>query len=175
MQWQRLDQEEPFVGRCGDVGDELGSQIVATRQVQNIMRLAFLYEKEYAPYNKWFGSAFAKLGYARELQSLFNAIFGADRWQTRQAALGKAYEFMARWHNRLGLTDFVPEELGYFHERPYLVINAGNFTHTLLRTIQDPTIHHLSPKIGNIDQFCDSTDVLSNPTAFHRLKQTFFL
>ena len=30
-QWRRLDQEEPFVGRTAEVGDELGSRIVAAR------------------------------------------------------------------------------------------------------------------------------------------------
>jgi hypothetical protein len=28
-QWQRISQEEAFVGRCGEVGDEVGSAIVA--------------------------------------------------------------------------------------------------------------------------------------------------
>ena len=28
-QWQRIAEEEPFVGRCGEVGDELGSAVVA--------------------------------------------------------------------------------------------------------------------------------------------------
>src|SRR5215211_7265291 len=30
-QWQRISQEEAFVGRCGEVGDELGSAVVAAR------------------------------------------------------------------------------------------------------------------------------------------------
>ncbi|MDQ6602372.1 MAG: DUF4037 domain-containing protein, partial [Chloroflexota bacterium] len=37
-QWQRLSQEEAFVGRCGEVGDELGSAVVAARLVREIMR-----------------------------------------------------------------------------------------------------------------------------------------
>src|SRR5262249_43200317 len=43
-QWRRLDQEEPFVGRTGQVGDELGSSIVASRLVRDLMRLCFLME-----------------------------------------------------------------------------------------------------------------------------------
>jgi hypothetical protein len=30
-QWKRIAQEEPFVGRCGEAGDELGSRIVSGR------------------------------------------------------------------------------------------------------------------------------------------------
>ena len=32
-QWRRLAQEEPFVGRCGQVDDDLGSAIVAARLI----------------------------------------------------------------------------------------------------------------------------------------------
>src|SRR5262249_26364753 len=32
-QWTRISQEEAFVGRCGDLGDEIGSQVIAARLV----------------------------------------------------------------------------------------------------------------------------------------------
>ena len=60
-QWRRLDQEEPFVGRTAEVGDELGSRILAARLARDLMRLCFLLERRYAPYSKWLGSAFARL------------------------------------------------------------------------------------------------------------------
>ena len=37
-QWRKIDQEEPFMARCGDVGDELGSRLVAARLVQDVMQ-----------------------------------------------------------------------------------------------------------------------------------------
>ncbi len=60
-QWHRISQEEAFMGRCGEVGDELGSRLVAGRLVREVMRLAFLMERQYAPYAKWFGTAFSRL------------------------------------------------------------------------------------------------------------------
>ena len=42
-QWQRIQQEEPFVGRAAEVGDELGSSLIASRLVRELMRLHFLY------------------------------------------------------------------------------------------------------------------------------------
>ena len=39
-----------------EFGDELGSQVVAARLVREIMKLAFLMEKKYAPYSKWLGT-----------------------------------------------------------------------------------------------------------------------
>ena len=66
-QWARISQQEPFVGRTGEVGDELGSALIAADLVQDVMRLGFLMERRYAPYSKWFGSAFAQLGCAARL------------------------------------------------------------------------------------------------------------
>jgi hypothetical protein len=57
-QWTMIAEEEAFVGRCGYVADEMGSRLVAARQVQRMMRLGFLLEQRYAPYSKWFGVAF---------------------------------------------------------------------------------------------------------------------
>ena len=41
-QWRRVAQEEAFVGRCGQVGDELGSHLAAAPLVRDLMRLCFL-------------------------------------------------------------------------------------------------------------------------------------
>ena len=60
-QWQRIAQEEAFAGRCAQVGDDAGSAVVTARLVRDVMRLGFLIEREYAPYSKWLGTAFARL------------------------------------------------------------------------------------------------------------------
>ena len=60
-QWTWVAQEEAFVGRAVEVGDELGSRVMAARVVRELMRLCFLLERAYAPYSKWLGSAFARL------------------------------------------------------------------------------------------------------------------
>jgi hypothetical protein len=46
------------MARCGDVGDELGSRLVAARLIEELM------QKQYWPYAKWFGTAFSKLACA---------------------------------------------------------------------------------------------------------------
>ncbi len=60
-QWRRIGQEEAFVGRTAEVGDELGSRVVAARLVRDLMRLCFLQERRYAPYGKWLGTSFRGL------------------------------------------------------------------------------------------------------------------
>lgn len=57
--WLRIDQEEPFVGRTGGSGDDLGSRIIAARIARDQTKLAFLVERRWAPYSKWLGRAFA--------------------------------------------------------------------------------------------------------------------
>lgn len=57
----RLSQEEPFVGRCGEVGDDLGSAVVAARQVRDLIKLCLLMNRAYPLYGKWLGTVFAAL------------------------------------------------------------------------------------------------------------------
>ena len=82
--WQKIGQEEPFVGRCGDVGDELGSSVIASRLVHIMMHLSFLMEQDYAPYSKWFGTAFLKLKCAKDLSPMFQQIFICNNWKDRE-------------------------------------------------------------------------------------------
>ena len=44
-QWRRIAQEEAFVGRTAEVGDEIGSRILTARIVRDLMRLCFLIER----------------------------------------------------------------------------------------------------------------------------------
>jgi hypothetical protein len=59
--WSRIGQDEHLAPRAGYAGDELGSSVIAGRLVSSIMQLVFLMEKRYAPYAKWYGTAFARL------------------------------------------------------------------------------------------------------------------
>lgn len=84
VQWKRIAQQEPFVGRCGDVGDDLGSALVAASLVRDLMRLCFLIERTYAPYSKWFGTAFARLACAGQLLPLLAGVVAATSWPGRE-------------------------------------------------------------------------------------------
>jgi hypothetical protein len=158
-QWGRIGQEEAFVARCGDVGDELGSRIEAARLVRELMRLAFLMERQYAPYAKWFGSAFALLACAPRLQPSLMATLAADTWRERERHLAAAYSVVAELHNGLGITEPLPIEVSHFHNRPYLVIGGDRFYAAIQRRITDPEVQRLPRCAGSISQWVDSTDV----------------
>lgn len=172
-QWTRIAQEDVFVSRTGDVGDDLGSRLIAARQVQNIMRLAFLMAKAYAPYPKWFGTAFAALPCAADLAPMFGRVWQAAAWRAREAALNETYLYMARWHNDLHLTEPLPAEVGHFYERPYRVIHSDQYAEALYRQIQDPQVKALPHGLGSIDQLSDATDILSYPARFPKLAALF--
>jgi Domain of unknown function (DUF4037) len=166
-QWHRVAQEEAFVARTAEVGDRLGSVVTANRQARELMRLALLLARRYAPYQKWLGTAFARLAHADGLPDhLRRAVTAADPSE-RQAGLAAAYAALAERHNSTGLTPVVPPIIGPYHRRAAQVLMADRFTHALLETVDDPWLRRL-PLIGSIDQHTDSTDVHADPRLYRR-------
>lgn len=158
-QWRRIDQEEPFVARCGNVGDELGSRVVAARQVKEIMHLCFYMEKELAPYIKWFGTAFSGLRCANKLQPHLKRIFLQEHWKDREKNLSQVYLILAEMHNNLSITEYIEPKITNFHERPYAVPQSDRFVQALLRRVKSPRLKSLIRPIGSLNQFTDSTDI----------------
>lgn len=173
--WARIGQEEHLMGRAGAVGDELGSALIAARLVGDIMRLCFLMERTYAPYPKWLGTAFRQLSCAYTLSPHLQAALTAPNWRAREQHLIPAYEYLAARHNALGLTKRLPETVTRFHDRGFHVIAEHGFVAALLAEVRDPAVQRIAarPPIGGIDQFSDSTDLLSDPQWRSTLRALF--
>lgn len=167
-QWSRIAQEEAFVQRTHEVSDELGSRVVAARLVRDLMRLALLQARTYAPYSKWLGTAFTRLGHPDGLDVALAAAVAAESYADREQALVTAYELVARRHNALGITDELDPAPRPYFDRPAQVLQADRFAEACLATVSDPQLKSYG-LIGAIDQFADNTDVLSNPAAFRKL------
>jgi hypothetical protein len=84
--WLRVAQEEPFVARTGGAGDDLGSALVTARLARDLMRLAFLVDRRWAPYSKWLGTAFARLPLARQVGPPLRTALYASTWRDRGPA-----------------------------------------------------------------------------------------
>jgi len=168
-QWGRIGQEEAFPGRCAQVGDEIGSRLVAGRLVNDLMRLCFLMERRYAPYIKWFGTAFKALDCADEMGSLLDGVLTASAWPQRHEALCRTVECAARLHNRLGLTAPLPEAVSPFCTRPFDVIHAERFSNALYAAVGDAEVLALPRALGGVDQYLDSTDALNMARQFERM------
>jgi hypothetical protein len=164
--WTRVAQEEHLMGRAGFVGDEIGSALIGSRLVRDVMRLCFLMERQYAPYPKWFGTAFMRLTCAGTLAPVLSDALGAETWQVRQERLVVAYEHLARMHNALGVTEPLADTVSPFFGRPFLVIWGERYAGAIVKRIQDPVVQRIARRqlIGSIDQFSDSTDLLSEPS-----------
>lgn len=161
--WNRIGQEEHLMGRAGYVGDEVGSAIIGARLVRDIMHLCFLMERQYAPYPKWFGTAFRRLECGEALVPILQRALQAPTWQERQDQLANAYEFLAHLHNRLEITEPLPTSYALFYTRPFKVIHLdGGFAEAIHRRITDPEVLRIATKrwLGNIDQISDNTDLL---------------
>lgn len=161
-QWKRIDQDEPFVGRAGSVGDEVGSQLISARLVQDLMRLGFLMEKIYPPYRKWFGTAFQRLAIASKILPILHNVLSSETWQEREKHLSKAHLFFSEEHNKLSITPFIEPKISNFYNRPFLVPHAARFEIALYAQIKDPEVILLPRILGGIDQLCDNTDLLEN-------------
>jgi hypothetical protein len=166
-QWRRIEQEQPLVGRTAQVGDDLGSRVVAARLARDVMLLCFRLERVYAPYAKWFGTAFARLDAAAEIAPALDCALRADTYAEREGGLVAAYEAVARRHNALGVTDPVEPGARAFHSRPFRVIGAERFVTACLDRLTDPRLREL-PLIGSVDQWSDNVDVRARPPVFRR-------
>jgi hypothetical protein len=172
--WLKVAQEEPFVGRTGSTGDDLGSRIIAARLARELIRLAFLVERRWAPYSKWLGRAFTELKLAADLAPL---LAGADDWREREQRLVTAASMVAAATNDLGLCPPVDPSPRPFYDRDIRVLDAERFTAALCAPITDPTLRRVMDRVGlregvvgklpgTVDQAVDSTDVLTNPDRF---------
>lgn len=167
-QWGRLAQEEAFVARTAEVGDETGSAVTAARLVRDMMRLALMLQRRYAPYQKWLGTAFARRHHGDCLPEHLTKAIHARDVTARESALAQAYTALAHRHNDAALTNPVDASIGNYHSRPARVLMAGRFTEACLATVTDPMLREL-PLIGGVDQVVDSTDVLEHPRRYRRL------
>jgi hypothetical protein len=172
-QWNLIAEEEAFMARAGDAGDEIGSRVIAARLVRHIMRLCFLMERRYAPYSKWFGTAFSRLDCAGGLAPLLEGALTGRDWREREASLSGAYSTVAQMHNSLGITKSLDPSVSDYYERPYRVIGAGRFAGELVKLVAgDPVLERVAT-IGSANQFVDSTPVGDDLEMLRRLKSLY--
>jgi len=167
-QWQRLSQAEAFIGRCSEAGDPLGMRIVAARIIRDAMKLCFLIGRRYAPYDKWLGSAFARLPCAAGLQPLLSAVLDSRSYAEMEPSLVEIYRTLGAMHNSLGVTGPMDSSPRQFFSRPYTVMRADRFANALLRAVQDESVRRIPVRIGGIDQLSDNTDFIESPSEYRK-------
>jgi hypothetical protein len=158
--WQRVCQLLPMMGRTAEAGDELGSRLLSASLAGDLLWLAFALSRRWAPYAKWRGTVFRSLPVAARLGPLLDAA-AAPQWRERENALTSACTVLLGLQRERGLPASESAVIP-FYDRPYRTLD-GAVPQELLHGITDPDVSRLPPMVGCIEQWVDSTDVLSSP------------
>ncbi len=137
------------------------------------MKLAFLMEKQYAPYSKWLGTAFGRLKAGKKLTPVLQDVLVAKTWKARERKLARAYSIVATQHNALRITKPLPPTVTKYYGRPYLIIHGDTVASCIKAAIRDPEVKRIQPDVGSIDQFIDSPDVIQQLRVGRRLRVVY--
>lgn len=154
--WALIAEEQAFVKRCFDVGDEIGSSLVCTRIAERLMRLSFLYYNKYAPYSKWFGKAFQLLPVAEEIKTTIHNAITANNIEDREDSIVLAQKRLADLHNSLHITEFVPVQIESYYGRDIKVIFADKIFEATIKQLQGTSLADY-PFIGSFSQIANFT------------------
>lgn len=170
-QWHLIGNTEPLLGRTIDSGDHRGARLLTGRLCQLLMEMAYLQQRQYQPYPKWFGAGFQRLPLARVLGPLVDAALDQEPTQHTNGPLQQALLVLAAGHNDLEVSDRVEATITDFAVgvndavRPFPVLNTAAFIDTTVNSITDPAMAKL-PRFGALDQLTHGDDQLINFTTW---------
>lgn len=173
--WSAIGQDEHLAPRAGMAGDDLGSRMITARVCRTASQLAFLQERRYAPYDKWLGTALARLTSTEPLRRSMADTLAAGGWEERQERLGAVLAELVRRHNGLGVTPAVPERTSRFHARPFDVVDGASVAGLLVGAMSDPTVREIArrPLIGGIDLVSAGTDLATDSGRTRALRELY--
>ncbi len=154
-QWDTIATEQAFMRRCADCGDDIGSRLVCGRIAERLMRLCFLYQDTYAPYSKWFGTAFAqvcdKLERGMLIRQAISGAMTADDSERREDMLIRAQLAVATLHNESGITSPLDVREESYYGRAIRVIFADKIAEAVAETLTGTELDGI-PLIGTFSQ-----------------------
>ena len=171
-QWEIISSEQAFVKRCGEVSDEIGSQIICARIAERLMRLCFLYKDTYAPYSKWFGTAFNKLDIDENIKIKINAALKANDLTERENNLVEAQTLVADLHNASRLTDKVDYNIESYFGRDIKVIFADKFVDATVEKLNGTKLENI-PLTGTMSQFGGLSDFADEKIYYEQIKKIY--
>ena len=161
--WENISSEQAFVKRCGECGDEIGSRIICSRICERLMRLCFLYKDTYAPYSKWFGTAFSKLDIDNKIKQVINIALSANNLVEREKNLVEAQALIADLHNASEITEFVDFKIENYFGRDIKVIFADKFAEATTKKLKGTAFENV-PLIGTLSQIGGISSIVDDVT-----------
>ncbi len=154
IQWGKIRDVIQFQARSGEEGDELGSYVSTARNVHTAMFLCFLLEKKYAPYEKWFGTAFNSwLTCAPKMRPLLLRVFREKDWLQRQHLLAEIHQELGHMTNKLKIAKPGSTKVIDYFDRGYPCVDAWQYEKNLLDAIENEQLRNMKFQMGSIDQF----------------------
>jgi hypothetical protein len=87
--------------------------------------------------------------------------------------LSKAYSIVVKKQNSLKITKALSVDTTNYFGRPYLVIHADEIAIAIRQAIRNPEVRKIRTWVGAIDQFTDSTDVISDTQLGRKLQAVY--
>ena len=161
-QWGLIAEEQAFVKRCAVRDDEIGSRMVCARIAERLMRLCFLYKNNYAPYSKWFGTAFNNLDINCDIKKAILSALKADNIADRESLIVKAQSLVIETHNSFNITaPFSSEPQSYFG-RDIQVLYVDRLAGLIRENIKDGKLK-ACPLFGTLSQIGNFVELSDNP------------
>lgn len=149
------------MSRAGHRGDDLGSRVIAARIADRAIHLAFLLRRSWAPYSKWRGALFLRLGGVEPMANAVSSALDARTWEDRQSAIGQVLDELLRIQASTELAARPASACEPFYDRPYLRVETS-IVGDLMSTIRTPIVRALPLGLGSIEQQSDNVAVLTN-------------
>lgn len=171
--WSAVAEERAFVKRAAARKDDLGARIVAARIAHRLMHLAFLYERRFAPYSKWFGTAFRELPACPALEPMLARALHTHDKEERELSIAQAQAILIEIHNESGLTAPVDPSIHPYYTRDIKVASSDAVAEAIHNLIGDAALASLPPigslsSVGNLTALCEDAKNLARLTALYR-------
>jgi len=161
--WQQVAEELPLLGRAAQVGDDLGSRIIAGLIAGTVVHLAFVIARSWMPYAKWSGTLLRRLPSTDPLIAALDAALRAADGPQRQALLSDALDALLDLQRAAGLPA-TPPATEAFWDRPFRHPRA-EIAERLRAGITDAGVRALAPGHGCIEQRTSDVAILTDPAA----------
>lgn len=131
-----------------------------------------MYKDTYAPYSKWFGTAFNKLNIYESIKTKINAALQANDLTERENNLVEAQALVADLHNASGLTDKVDYSIESYFGRDIKVIFADKFVDATVEKLKGTVFENI-PLIGTMSQFGGLSDFADEQCYYEQIKRIY--
>ncbi len=171
--WSLIAEEQAFVKRNMMLKEKTGSLIIASRIVERLMRLCFLYNNTYAPYSKWFSKAFNSLAVPDDLKKQLELSLTAKSYDERENAMINALAYVAEIHNDSTITDGIEPMVTNYFERDIKVIFANRYASAIKETYRNNFLYN-SPLIGSMSEVSNFTNLFDNALYREQIKTLYY-